>query len=78
MDVAFPRMSDKLAMMACENVMALEITYQAARKKNSGRRCDIEAGMGNKLFVILSGLNISEVTKIIIADDLHPGAIFTN
>ena len=45
----FPRVSDKLAMMLAEMVMARELTYFAAREKDKGRRCDIEAGMA-KLF----------------------------
>ena len=41
----FPRVSDKLALMACEIVMARELTYSAAREKDRGERCDIGAGM---------------------------------
>ena len=41
----FPRVSDKVALMACEIVMARELTYAAARHKDRGERCDIEAGM---------------------------------
>jgi (2S)-methylsuccinyl-CoA dehydrogenase len=47
--IAFPRVSDKLAMIAVDHVMARELTYFAAREKDKGRRCDIEAGMA-KLF----------------------------
>jgi (2S)-methylsuccinyl-CoA dehydrogenase len=45
----FPRVSDKLAMMAAELVMARELTYAAARRKDKGERCDIEAGMAKLL-----------------------------
>ena len=45
----FPRVSDKLAMMLAEIVMARELTYFAAREKDKGRRCDIEAGMAKLL-----------------------------
>ena len=45
----FPRVSDKLALMACEIVMSRELTYCAARSKDSGKRCDIEAGMAKLL-----------------------------
>ena len=45
----FPRVSDKLALMAVELVMARELTYDAAREKDQGRRCDIEAGMAKLL-----------------------------
>ncbi len=46
---AFPRVSDKIAMMAVETVMAQQITYYAARTKDAGERCDIEAGMAKLL-----------------------------
>lgn len=45
----FPRVADKLALMAVETVMARELTYYAARAKDSGARCDIEAGMAKLL-----------------------------
>jgi len=46
---AFPRVADKLAMMATETVMSRELTYYAARAKDRGARCDIEAGMAKLL-----------------------------
>jgi (2S)-methylsuccinyl-CoA dehydrogenase len=45
----FPRVSDKLALMVVETVMARELTYAAARHKDKGERCDIEAGMAKLL-----------------------------
>jgi (2S)-methylsuccinyl-CoA dehydrogenase len=45
----FPRVADKLAMMAVEITMARQLTYFAARQKDSGRRCDLEAGMAKLL-----------------------------
>src|ERR1700689_4189832 len=45
----FPRVSDKLAMMAGEIMIARQLTYYAARQKDSGRRCDLEAGMAKLL-----------------------------
>ncbi len=47
--VGFPRVADKLALMAAEIVMARELTYAAARAKDAGTRCDIEAGMAKLL-----------------------------
>ena len=47
--IDFPRVSDKLAMMLAETVMVRELTYFAAREKDKGRRCDIEAGMAKLL-----------------------------
>src|SRR5580658_9750893 len=45
----FPRVADKLAMMAVEIMIARQLTYHAARQKDSGRRCDLEAGMAKLL-----------------------------
>ena len=47
--VTFPRVADKLALMAAETVLARELTYAAARAKDTGQRCDIEAGMAKLL-----------------------------
>jgi len=46
---AFPRVRDKLAMMAVEIAVARQIAYHAAREKDEGRRCDLEAGMAKLL-----------------------------
>ncbi|MDG1311317.1 MAG: acyl-CoA/acyl-ACP dehydrogenase [Porticoccaceae bacterium] len=45
----FPRVSDKIAMMAVDTLLARELTYFAAREKDKGHRCDIEAGMSKLL-----------------------------
>jgi len=45
----FPRVSDKLAMMAVEIMIARQLTYFAAREKDADRRCDLEAGMARLL-----------------------------
>ena len=47
--VNFPRVSDKIAMMAAETMIARQMTYFAAREKDGGRRCDLEAGMAKLL-----------------------------
>jgi (2S)-methylsuccinyl-CoA dehydrogenase len=47
--ISFPRVSDKLAMMAAEIVIARQLTYFAAREKDAERRCDLEAGMAKLL-----------------------------
>jgi (2S)-methylsuccinyl-CoA dehydrogenase len=47
--IDFPRVADKLAMMAVETMIARQLTYYAARQKDSGRRCDLEAGMAKLL-----------------------------
>ena len=36
-------------MMAVEIMIARQLTYYAAREKDSGRRCDLEAGMAKLL-----------------------------
>ena len=45
----FPRVANKLVMMAAEIAAARQITYFAARWKDSGKRCDLEAGMAKLL-----------------------------
>jgi (2S)-methylsuccinyl-CoA dehydrogenase len=47
--VNFPRVSDKIVMMAAETMIARQLTYFAAREKDGGRRCDLEAGMAKLL-----------------------------
>jgi (2S)-methylsuccinyl-CoA dehydrogenase len=47
--ISFPRVADKLAMMAAEILLARQLTYFAAREKDAGRRCDLEAGMAKLL-----------------------------
>jgi (2S)-methylsuccinyl-CoA dehydrogenase len=47
--VNFPRVADKLAIMAVEIMIARQLTYHAARQKDLGRRCDLEAGMAKLL-----------------------------
>lgn len=47
--VAFPRVADKLAMMAVEIMIARQLTYFSAWEKDHGRRCDLEAGMAKLL-----------------------------
>ncbi|BCW87764.1 (2S)-methylsuccinyl-CoA dehydrogenase [Alphaproteobacteria bacterium SO-S41] len=45
----FPRVANKLVMMAVEIMVARQMTYFAAREKDEGRRCDLEAGMAKLL-----------------------------
>jgi (2S)-methylsuccinyl-CoA dehydrogenase len=47
--ISFPRIADKLALMAAEIMAARQLTYYAARKKDAGLRCDVEAGMAKLL-----------------------------
>ena len=47
--VAFPRVADKIVAMAVEIMLARQLTYFAAREKDEGHRCDLEAGMAKLL-----------------------------
>ena len=47
--IALPRVADKIVMMAAEIMIARQISYYAAREKDKGRRCDLEAGMAKLL-----------------------------
>ena len=47
--IGFPRVASKLAMMAVETMFARQLTYFAAKEKDAGRRCDVEAGMAKLL-----------------------------
>ena len=46
---AFPRVRNKLVMMAAELLGVRQLTYFSARRKDSGQRCDLEAGMAKLL-----------------------------
>ncbi len=46
---SFPRVFNKIVSMAVEIHVARQITYFAAREKDEGKRCDLEAGMSKLL-----------------------------
>ena len=60
----FPRVADKLAMMAVEIMIARQLTYYAARQKDSGRRCDLEAGMAKLLAARVAWANADNAVQI--------------
>ena len=60
----FPRVSDKLAMMVMETVAARELAYFAAREKDKGRRCDVEAGMAKLLAARVAWTNADNALQI--------------
>ncbi len=62
--VNFPRVSDKIALMAVDMLMARELTYAAARAKDSGKRCDIEAGMAKLLAARAAWTNADAALQI--------------
>jgi (2S)-methylsuccinyl-CoA dehydrogenase len=60
----FPRVSDKLVMMLVETVAARELAYFAAREKDKGRRCDVEAGMAKLLAARVAWTNADNALQI--------------
>jgi len=62
--MAFPRVQLKLVMMAVETMMARQLAYFAAREKDSGRRCDIEAGMAKLLAARVAWSNADNAVQI--------------
>ena len=62
--IAFPRVSHKLTMMVVETMVARQLTYFAAREKDSGRRCDIEAGMAKLLAARVAWANADNALQI--------------
>ena len=47
--INFPRVTNKIAMMAVEIMIARQLTYFAAWEKDHDQRCDLEAGMAKLL-----------------------------
>jgi (2S)-methylsuccinyl-CoA dehydrogenase len=45
----FPRVANKLVLMAAELIGARQLTYFSARQKDADKRCDLEAGMAKLL-----------------------------
>lgn len=47
--IHFPRVANKIIIMAAEILACRQLTYFAARKKDMDERCDVEAGMAKLL-----------------------------
>jgi (2S)-methylsuccinyl-CoA dehydrogenase len=62
--INFPRVSDKIAMMAVEIMIARQLSYYAARQKDSGKRCDLEAGMAKLLAARVAWANADNAVQI--------------
>ncbi len=62
--VKFPRVAGKLAWMAVETMLARQLTYFAAREKDSERRCDIEAGMAKLLAARVAWSNADNALQV--------------
>jgi (2S)-methylsuccinyl-CoA dehydrogenase len=61
---AFPRVANKIVMMAVETMIARQLTYFAAREKDQGRRCDLEAGMAKLLAARIAWANADNALQI--------------
>jgi len=61
---AFPRVANKVVMMAVETMVARQLTYFAAREKDQGRRCDLEAGMAKLLGARVAWANADNALQI--------------
>jgi (2S)-methylsuccinyl-CoA dehydrogenase len=60
----FQRVSGKLGWMAVETMMARLLAYRAARAKDEGRRCDVEAGMAKLLAARVAWANADHCVQI--------------
>ncbi len=61
---SFPRVANKVVMMAVETMIARQLTYFAAREKDEGRRCDLEAGMAKLLGARVAWANADNALQI--------------
>lgn len=62
--IRFPRISGKLAWMAVETMIARQLSYFAAREKDSDRRCDIPAGMAKLLAARVAWANADNALQV--------------
>jgi (2S)-methylsuccinyl-CoA dehydrogenase len=60
----FPRVHNKLAMMAAEIMGVRQLTYFAARAKDDGKRCDLEAGMAKLLAARVAWMSADNALQI--------------
>jgi (2S)-methylsuccinyl-CoA dehydrogenase len=61
---SFPRVANKIVMMAVETMVARQLTYFAAREKDQGRRCDLEAGMAKLLAARIAWANADNALQV--------------
>jgi (2S)-methylsuccinyl-CoA dehydrogenase len=61
---SFPRVANKIVTMAVETMIARQLTYYAAREKDEGRRCDLEAGMAKLLAARIAWANADNAVQI--------------
>jgi len=60
----YPRVHNKLALMAVETQIARQLTFYAAREKDKGARCDLEAGMAKLLAARIAWANADNAVQI--------------
>jgi (2S)-methylsuccinyl-CoA dehydrogenase len=60
----FPRVGGKIGWMAVETMVARQLSYFAAREKDSGRRCDREAGMAKLLGARIAWANADNAVQV--------------
>jgi (2S)-methylsuccinyl-CoA dehydrogenase len=61
---SFPRIYNKVVMMAVETMVARQLTYFSAREKDQGHRCDLEAGMAKLLGARVAWANADNALQI--------------
>ena len=61
---SFPRVANKVVMMAVETMIARQLSYFAARGKDEGHRCDLEAGMAKLLGARVAWANADNALQI--------------
>ena len=61
---AFPRVANKIVMMAVEVMIARQLTYFSARQKDAGKRCDLEAGMAKLLGARVAWANADNALQV--------------
>jgi (2S)-methylsuccinyl-CoA dehydrogenase len=62
--ISFPRIHGKLAWMVVETMVARQLSYFAAREKDSDRRCDIPAGMAKLLGARVAWSNADNALQV--------------
>jgi (2S)-methylsuccinyl-CoA dehydrogenase len=60
----FPRVHGKIAWMVVEVMIARQLAYFAAREKDEGLRCDLEAGMAKLLAARIAWSNADNALQI--------------
>jgi len=62
--IRFPRIGGKIGWMVVETMIARQATYHAARQKDLGHRCDVEAGMAKLLAARVAWSNADNSLQI--------------